>query len=84
MLVKAFWKHKRALTSELPFSAGKRFVRCTSFLQGGGIYLSALSDATVMSVIEDLGDTNVLCTHSFQKVGRYHLYMNIQNSDVSG
>ena len=55
MLSKAFWKHRHALTSEVSFSAVKRFAGHTSFLQGGCIYLSALSDAMVMSVIEDLG-----------------------------
>lgn len=55
MLSKAFWKHKHPPTSELPFSAVKRFAGHTSFLQGGCIYLSAFSDALAMSVIEDLG-----------------------------
>lgn len=55
MLSKAIGKHKHVLTSELPFSTVKRCAGHTSFLQGGCIYLSALSDAMVMSVmIEDL------------------------------
>lgn len=54
MLSKAIGKHKHALTSELPFSTVKRCAGHTFFLQGGCTYLSALSDAMVVSVIEDL------------------------------
>lgn len=54
MLSKAIRKRKHALTTELRFSTVKRCAGHTSFLQGGCIYLSALSDAMIMSVIEDL------------------------------
>lgn len=74
---KVFWKHKHALTSELPFSPVKRFAERTSFLLGGCVYLSALSDAMVL---RRPGEIEMCCAHSFQKVSRYHLNMNTQNS----
>lgn len=55
----------------------KRFVGRTSVPLGGCVYLSALSDAVVL---RRPGETEMCCAHSFQKVGRYHLYMNTQNS----